>query len=316
MNTLARIIAIGFLVLPIGSAFAAPVGYSVNSDQADGDQLHVIDLATGAATARGLVRSATTEFTDVEGLALDADGTLWAVDEVTLSLFPVSKGNGTVDLNAVEPIIGLSALSGNDFGMTFTCAGELYVSSVADGALYRLDLGGSATRIGDLSANISALAAYGNPVQLYGLSNGLQDENGTPDTRSLYRIDPVDGTTTLVGALGAAAGDYLQAGLSFDADGNLWAITDRNTQGQELPSQILRLDPVTGGATLVASTAQSGFESLAVAPPGGCDGTTPPRQPVTYVTPFPHIPTLDAHGRIAAVLLLLLVGFAALRQRP
>ena len=173
MKTLARIIAIGSLVLPVGSALAAPVGYSVNSDEPSGDELHVIDLATGAATSRGPVRSATETFLDVEGLALDPDGNLWAVDEGTLSLFPLSKGNGTVDSDAVRPIVGLDALTGNDFGMTFTCDGELFVTSVADGALYQLEPGGSANRIGNLGANISALAAYGKPTRLFGLSNLL-----------------------------------------------------------------------------------------------------------------------------------------------
>lgn len=315
MNALTRIIVIGMLVLPVGSALGAPVGYSVNSDEPSGDELHVIDLATGSATSRGPVRSATVTYVDVEGLALDPDGNLWAVDESTLSLFPVSKGNGTVDSGTVRPIVGLDALAGNDFGMTFTCDGDLFVTSVADGALYRLDLGGSASKVGDLGANISALAAYGNPTRLFGLSNGLLDDSGNVDTRSLYEIDPDTGALTLLGPLGAAASAYFEAGLSFDADGHLWAITDRRSDVQELPSEILRLDLSTGAATLVATTAGSGFESLAVAPPGGCEDVTPPppREP-DFVTPFPHIPTLDAGGRLATILVLLLAGLAVLRR--
>ncbi len=318
MKTLARIIVIGSFVLSAGSALGAPVGYSVNADQPGGDQLYAIDLANGSSTARGPVRSATTTFTDIEGMAMDPNGDLWAIDEVSLSLFPVSKGNATVDLNEVEPVIGLGALSGNDFGMTFTCSGELFVTSVADGALYRLSLDGAASLVGSVGANISALAAYGNPTRLFGLSNGLLDENGNQDTRSLYEIDPATGATTLIGALGPAASDYFQAGLSFDDTGVLWAITDRRTQQQELPSEILQLDLVTGTATLVATTAESGFESLAVAPPAGCQPTQPPTPPAqpSYATPYPHIPTLDSAGRFAAVLVLLLAGLAVLRQRP
>jgi len=316
MKTLTRIATIGLFVLSAGSAAAAPVGYSVNADQAGGDELYAIDLANGTTSARGPVRSATTEFTDVEGLALAPDGTLWAVDEANLSLFPVNTGNGTVDRNLVHPVRGLDALSGNDFGMTFTCSGDLYVSTVADGALYRLELDGSATEIGALGANISALAAYGNPTRLFGLSNGLQGENGTPDTRSLYEIDPATGAATAVGPLGAAAADYYQAGLAFDTDGVLWAITDRRSEAAELPSEILRLDTTTGAATRVAETAQSGFESLAIASPSGCDGSEPPiNAPAEFATPLPHIPTLDAWGRAGATLALLLVGLAAVRRR-
>ena len=119
----------------------------------------------------------------------------------------------------------------------------------------------------------------------------------------------------LLGPLGPAASAYFEAGLSFDADGQLWAITDRRSDAQELPSEILRLDLATGAATLVATTARSGFESLAAAPPSGCEGDTPapPRDP-QFVTPFPHIPTLDVFGRLATVLVLLLAGLAVLRR--
>lgn len=314
MKKSTRIIAIGLLVLSSGSAAAAPVGFSVNSDAANGDELHAIDLADGTATARGLVRSGVETFLDVEGLAFDSGGTLWAVDDQSRSLFPVSTGNGVVDLDEVRSITGLGATSGNDFGMTFTCDNQLYVSSVAARALYRLATTGAATQIGPLAENISALAAYGNPARLYGLSNGITENNGAPDSRSLYEIDPATGGLTLIGALGPAVAEYAQAGLSFDADGNLWAITDRRINGQDQPSEILRIDRETGAATVVATT-DTGFESLAVAPPAGCaaaPGPTPadPRDGVT------NIPTLDVMGKGATILVLLMTGLLVLRQRP
>ncbi len=257
MKRMTRIIVIGCGALSVGSVAAAPVGYSVNSDAPNGDELFAIDLADGSATSRGAVTSGVENFRDVEGLAFDANGTLWAVDEQSLSLFPVNTVNATVDLNEVRPLLGINATSGNDFGMTFTCDDSLFISSVADGALYRLDNAGSATLVGALTQNISALAAYGNPTRLYGLSNGLQADESTADSRSLYEIDPTTGALTLVGALGPAAADYLQAGLSFDANGNLWALTDRRIQGQDLGSEVLSIDLATGAATPVATTVET-----------------------------------------------------------
>lgn len=318
MKMLARITVVGSLVLFVGSAFAAPVGFSVNSDAPDGDELHSIDLADGTATVRGLVRSGVETFTDVEGLAFDAEGQLWAVDDQSMSLFPVSTGNGTVDLDSVVSLNGLTAVSGNDFGMTFTCSGSLFVSSVADGALYRVGYAGSelpagtATRVGDLSENISALASFGNPPQLFGLSNGQVEEGGAADSRSLYEIDPATGALTLVGALGPAPAAYVQAGLSFDEEGNLWAITDRRINGEDLGSEILSIDPTSGIATVVATTG-TGFESLAVAPPSGCAAAPPP--PGQHRDGITNIPTLDAAGKGAAILALLLTGLLVLRQR-
>lgn len=320
MKTLARIVVIGCAMLCAGSVLGDPVGYSVNADAPDGDALYAVDLADGSTIRRGTVQSATGTYLDVEGLAFDAGGTLWGVDEQSLSLFPIRTGNGTVDLGEVRSITGLTATAGNDFGMTFACDGNLYVSSVADGALYRLSLDGVATPIGTLSENISALAAYGNPVRLVGLSNGLQSDGGPADSRSLYDIDPATGALTLIGPVGPAVADYAQAGLSFDGNGGLWAITDRRIQGQDLGSEVLRLDLSTGLATVTASTAETGFESLAVAPPSGC-AVAPPPGPEFPPTARPRsrvdgIPTLDAYGRLGAIIALLLTGFLVLRQRP
>ncbi len=308
-----RIALIGMLALSVNSAFGAPVGYSVNSDEANGDRLYRIDLANGSAQERGLVQSATTVFSDVEGLAFDPDGVLWGLDDQSLSLFPISTGNGTVDRDLVSPIRGLESLSGNDFGMSFDCNGDLYVSSIADKALYRLSTAGQATRIGTLNENISALAAYGNPTRLYGLGNGLLSENGGQDSRSLFEINTATAATFLVGIIGSEAADYYEAGLSFDDEGRLWAITDRNGQGQTRSSEILELDLDTGRATLRARTEQTGFESLAVAAPAGCN-SEPPQLPNR--NGLPAIPVMDAYGKLATILVLLIAGFFGLRARP
>ena len=320
MKTLARIIVIGCAVLCVGSAAGDPVGYSVNSDAPDGDSLFAVDLSDGSTTDRGTVQSATGTFLDVEGLAFDASGTLWGVDEQSLSLFPINTGNGTVNLGEVRAITGVSATAGNDFGMTFACDGSLYLSAVADGTLYELSLEGVATPIGTLSENISALAAFGNPVRLVGLSNGLQSDGGPVDSRSLYDIDPASGALTLIGAVGPAVADYAQAGLAFDEDGVLWGLTDRRIDGQDLGSEVLRFDLSTGLATVTATTAETGFESLAVAPPSGCS-VAPPPEPEFPPTARPRsrvdgIPTLDVYGKLGAIFVLLITGFLVLRQRP
>ena len=45
MNARFRKLIFGLLVLPLAPAWAAPVAYSVNSDEANGDSLYQIDLA-------------------------------------------------------------------------------------------------------------------------------------------------------------------------------------------------------------------------------------------------------------------------------
>jgi len=315
MIHLIRIALYSLFVLPLACAMAAPFGYSVNSDEPSGDSLYHIDLANGDATLIGKVQSGGTVRLDVEGLAFDNAGVLWGIDEESLRLFPISLADGQVVTPQEVSVTGLGApLGTNDFGMTFTCSGDLYVTTVGDQSLYHLGLDGAATKIGTLGVNISSLAAIGNPARLFGLGNGLQTEVGPQDNRSLYEIDPLTGDTTLVGTLGGGASDYLQAGLSFDATGQLWAITDRSSLPGSQGSEILMLDVDTGLATLSATTTNIGFESLAVAQPGDCQPPVvqpPPGTPKAYAS----IPTLQAPGKLFAALLLALFGLAALRRR-
>jgi hypothetical protein len=329
INALRNVLPLMFAVVSV-AATAAPMGYSVNSDAPDGDTLHIIDMATGEATPMGKVQSTTGVRKDVEGLAFSPSGTLWAVDEggtgqfeASRRLFPISKKSGLVGFGSNEEekdigISGLDELKGNDFGMTFTCVGELYLTSVVSQSLYRLDpTDGTAELVGSkngLGYNISALAAWGNPAELYGLGNGMDETSGAKDSRSLFKIDPLSGAATLIGDIGNDAGAYTEAGLSFDENKNLWALTDRSNLGnlEYFSSEVLRIDIETGAATKVSTTKLAGsntdltgFESLAVAAPAGCDG-----EPDEYTA----IPTLDRMGLLLMLLTLLTPGLLALHR--
>lgn len=268
-------VAMLFVTLSASLAHAAPDGYSINSDSpgANADSLYRINLANGNHQRIGAVTSVGQPRIDVEGLAMAPDGTLYGVDDDATTLFPINTTNGTV-VSAEEVFIdGVPSSGGNDFGLTFACDGNLYMTSVTTQTLYRVQLDGDTTPVGpvgNLGANISAIAAYGNPVQLYGLSNDI-DNDGLPNARTLFSINPNTGAATEIGPLGGAALMYSQAGLSFDESGVLWALTDRRDDvGFSLPSQILQLNTNTGQATAIANTAESGFESLAISAPRGC----------------------------------------------
>lgn len=304
------------------TANAAPMAYSVSSDSgnaASEDSLYSIDLATGANQLIGRLISGSQTRLDTEGLAFAPDGTLWGVDDDSLTFFPINVATGTIKLLEEVQLAGFATGGGNDFGMTFGCDNSIYVTSVRTKTLYQLSLNGSSQIVGSLGAlgtNISAIAAIGNPTRLYGLGNG-QFANGSTDSPNLYGINTQTGVATLIGPLGAAAGDYNQGGLSFDEHGELWAITDRriiNNTIADLPSQILKINTSTGQATLVSSTTEVGFESLAVAPPAQCV-LTPPIPPISERGEFPVIPTLSTTGRLLAILILLLAGTAVLRKR-
>jgi len=306
---------------------AAPVGYSINSDSASGnaDSLYRIDLGLGSETRVGSVLVGNDSRIDVEGLAFAPDGTLYGIDDSEMTLFPINPDSGLALTASEVRLSGLPGGGGNDFGMTFTCDGSLYVTSVSRDTLYRLGLDGVAEPVGtegSLGANIGALAAWGNPVQLFGLGNGL-DGNQNEDVPALFRIDPATGVATQIGRLGDAVGEYAEGGLAFDDNGQLWAITDRRDRfGGPLSSEVMRLDTASGSAAEVRTLGESGFESLAVSVPGGCttddggdDGSDDPvDSPVDVSIDYPGVPTLDPRGLLALVLLMLAGGLVALRR--
>jgi hypothetical protein len=272
MQKLMKTMVVMLLTTLSASLAAAPFGYSINSDSGsnDADSLYLVDLATGNETRIGKVTSLGGTKIDVEGLAFAPDGTLYGVDDSSLTLFPLNTDTGQVQ-NADDVFIsGLPTGGGNDFGMTFACDGTLYLTSIAKGSLYRMNLDGTTTLIGSensLGVKISALAAYGNPVKLYGLGNGVDAELKV-STPNLYEINPATGVASEIGPLGPAAGNYTEAGLAFDDAGQLWAIVDRRQL--QFPSQVMRINTSTGAASEVKNTVESGFESLAIAVPKGC----------------------------------------------
>ncbi len=276
MQNLMKTMVVMILTALSASLVAAPVGYSINSDSGsnNADSLYLIDLATGAET---LIGSVSIPFVnkvklDVEGLTFSADNTLYGIDDDSMTIFPIDINTGQVQTANEAFISVLPFGGGNDFGMTFACDDNLYLTSIAKGSLYSLALDGTPNLIGPLGEKISALAAYGNPVKLYGLGNGV-DGNGNVDSPNLYAIDPVTGAATKIGnGLGAAAVNYTEGGLAFDDAGQLWAILDSHEPLLPSPSQVLKIDTTTGVASEAQFTSEIGYESLAITVPGGCNG--------------------------------------------
>jgi len=248
---------------------------------------------------------------DTEGMAFAPNGVLWGIDESKQKLFPINTKFGTIKFNEMKSLKNFPSQF-NDFGMTFSCDNSLYVTSVTTRTLYQLDLEGNNEAIGALGAlgvEISAIAAIGsNPTLLYGI------QNGNVATPNLYSIDVTTGFATPIGELGNEVGKFNQAGLTFDSDGTLWAITDRrgiNDSLEGLPSQIFRINVVSGAATWVSTTSEVGFESLASGPPTACS-ITPGTDDEDE---FQGIPTLSQSGRLLAIFVLMLAGMLILRRR-
>jgi len=307
---LAALLAMALMTVGV-PVWAEPFGYSVNSRGVERDDRRVnalwqINLANGEAEYIGW-----TTFLDVEALALSPDGILYGADDDTNTIVTISTTSGFA-----QPVggagnrsnTGLAPLNRTlDFGMTFTCHGDLFVVSDLEQSLFRADLETGRLELegapGSLDAPITDLAVRGHEV--FGIGVGLT-ASGDTAAPNLYRVNLEAATAELIGPLGEEAAPYNNAGLSFDENGVLWAITDRRgVGGEDLPSQILRIDPSSGAATL-QSESIIGLESLAAAPPALCDRAA-------LMHPAYPIPVLSRAG--LAVLILALLLFATLRLR-
>ena len=298
------------LFLGGAGAHAQTIGYSINSNGNFNDDdlvfaLWRVELDSGETQFIGSTRGGD-QFFDIEGLSLSTDGFLYGADDTSKSLVRISPTTGVTSAVNFQPNnMGVPLLPNLDFGVTFTCTGQLLVSSAASGMLFEANPAtGRLTEIGPLGAPIVDLAVVG--AQIYGIGQG-QPANGYPASRNLYRIDPAGPSVELIGPLGSTVSPYLQAGLASDETGQLWAITNRNDvngDGQALPGEILRINRTTGAAEKIGETIV-GIESLAITASTSCDE---PPDPDGDGEPLPFVvPAMTPLGLLALALLLLVI---------
>jgi len=284
MRLLRASVLLAALAAP-GWLCAQTIAFGANSDRRSNtgeDELLRINLESGASEALGAGVGAA--FGDIEALAFSSGNMLFGADDQTKTLlrFDVQSGSASPAGNGVRGNLALPAGLGPefnfDFGMTFACDGALYLSSDGKRNLYRINTAtGAALRVGGegaLGAQITGLAARGD--RLYGL--------GASGDEGLWTIDTVTGRASLIGRLGAGL-SVSDGDLAFDTQGRLWGVNDRSDMGQNgEPSQIFRIDPLTGAATLISQTAV-GIESLAITPTVCTLGATP-TMAVTALSPW------------------------------
>jgi hypothetical protein len=299
--------------------WAQPVAFGVNSrgDQPDSMKVNAlwrIDLSTGAHEYVGW-----TGYLDLEALAFSPDGTLYGADDESKTLVRVSQVTGLgvpVGGAANRHNMNLSLQPNLDFGMTIDCDGNAFVVSDIQQSLYSANMtSGRLTLIGQpgsLGVPITDIATIGDLT--FGITTG-GGTNGSSGEGSLYSIDLENATAQLIGPLGPEVSPYHNAGLAFDEDGVLWAITDRRAVSSgTFPSEILRIDPHTGQAEKVAETLV-GVESLAIYPNASCQTLgepipTDPEEGSPVAVPFLSLPAL-----LALLALMLGLARAPLRAR-
>ena len=268
-------LSLSILMLMAASApVDAVTAYSVADDNFDmPDHLVEIDLETGQYSSKGQLPD---PYIAVEGLAMSPSGQLYGADDNTKTLvqlnavqadaFAVANANQNMGFGAVP--------ESYDFGMTFACDSNLYMVVKHTNELFQVNQSsGKASLIGDTGHNFTSIAAWGD--DLYAVASN--DHN-------LYRVDQTTAKATVVGHMGDLGGNINLAGsgLAFDDEGQLWMVINLRLSDplNPFPSRIFKIDTQSGAANWVAETLV-GIESLAIAPPGGCQllgGPTP--QPI------------------------------------
>lgn len=274
---------------------AAPLAYGVSFDT-----LYQIDLGTGTTTRIGTIG-----FNDVEGLAIGPDGSLYGVSDASKTLILIDKRTGRGV--AVGGLVGNTGLTGQgsgqfdamDFGLTFSCDGRLWLSSDATRKFWELNPAtGAARYVGYLSVQMTGLGARNDGV--YGFGSGGDE--------SLYKIDLATGEAHVRGSLHNGS-QIADGGLDADETGQLWGVLDYRPPEDNKPSDIVKIDHLTGLSTKVATTLPE-MEGLAISTVRACGEDPAPRGP----NPI-SIPSLQALGLGLLAGLLTLFGVLTLERR-
>ena len=289
------------MVLLSSAVNAQPFAFGVNSDdELDADSLLRVNLINGDVD---IIGSLPAFLEDVEGLALDASGNLYAVDNATKSLVLVDQLTGdATPVDSRQANLGFLTSQALDFGMTFDCNGSLLLVAEQTQSLYQVNTStGQALVIGQsggLGDAMTAIASFGDNI--FALAAG---------SSNLYRVDAIAGAAELVMSLdGYAISD---AGMAFDANGYLWVVlgsTDANAVNQFEPSTILRVNINTGEVLEVAQT-RSGIESLAIGGPGSCDFRGLPGPTGSASIAAIPVPSMSQWSLLLLIILLALVAY-------
>ena len=272
--------------------------YVVSSDAttaATADRLYKINLRTGEPTMIGPLGPVGGVFEDVEGLALDASGKLFGIDDDTKTLLTISATSGfaTAVSNTQGNTRLTTGLNPQDLSIEFSCTGQLYAAAQNSKTLYRVNTSNglfeAVAPSGTLVGGITDLAVANG--QMYGLG-----------VDKLYRVDVQTGVSTLVGSYGPGINFIEGGGLSSDSSGQLWASGERrDSRLNLLPSQIYLISAETGAATLSTSTPIEGVESLLIGPPHCASGTN-------GAVIIGQVPSLNFYGGFILLCGILLLG--------
>lgn len=232
------------LLCAVLAAIPAAAGTLYGLSSSTPGTIYTIDQVTGAATA--LVNLSGADSTSLVGLSYYG-GNFYATDVYVHGVFTF----GTINpVTGAYTVINNQGGSANWHSLALNESNGLFYTVNLDSGGYDLltvTPGGAISTIGPTGQNIRGLA-FDNGV-LYAV-----------DSSNLYTIDPLTGSSTLVGSLGFASG-YID--LAYDPDAGTLYLNEGSSN-----YSLYTVNTTTGAATLIGPNGVSG---------NGIDG-------ITYVT--------------------------------
>ena len=293
--SLCLLLALACMPVTFARAQSAGSAYAV-----DYDQFYRIDLGTRKATLIGKVGgSGQLQMADLSGLTTTPGGEVYVASDTLKSLIRIDPGTGK------GTVVGNFGINQNnssdplDFGMTAACDGSLWLNSAVTRQLWKVNPStAKATLVGTMGHDITGMVAAHD--SLYGVG-GRGDEGW-------YSIDTASGHASLLGSLGPAVTYITSASPAVTSQGEVLAAFNYvplpNNQPPPAWSDLARIDPVTGAATVLGtitgppSLEDIGIRGFTLGPPA-CGATAPPTLDAVGA------PTLGWWSRL---LLALLVG--------
>lgn len=312
MRTPACLIAVVLSIAPVSAAWAQSSAYIVAYDD-----LYRVNLGSRQATYVGSFGNYGNQpFGSLKGLAFNPNQTLYAISDSLAQKPLVTLDTATGAASFVASLnvgAGSGQFNSHDFGATFTCTGQMWVSSAATNRLWKVDASRGVTeQVGNgTGATITGLVARGETV--YGA--------GGRGNNNFYKINATTGVAELVGSFGIPNSTWIHSvSMSFDAQGVLWAVINyvppapgSNTAAEW--ADLARINRTTGAVTVLGPITGPdrlryvGVLGLAAAPapcPGNPDGGGT-GAPVT-------LPVRDPWALLALGLGLLAVAARRLRR--
>ena len=236
MNIKWHIFSITILILIIAGMAHADFLYAITMD----DEFLSLDPVTGAGTLIGMLDTAMSGF----GLANRREA-VYTFDQNTSRL----KQLDPLTAHTLSNIdIGVATVGEGSIAFRSDGIGFLARSFYSTGTLWSFDLAVPDSKIiGTLDFGMDGLAFDADDI-MYGLSQMSYE---------LYKINPVNAETTLIGPTGLTS-QTLLGGLTFSSDGTLYAV---------LNDALYTLNSGTGAATVIGPIGYDNVSGLTTAAP-------------------------------------------------